>query len=82
MGGTAYLHAIVQSVPTADNADHYAEIVPGRAVVLPCARSHRHSCTYGLDHFVDMGHDPCPQLAEHLPTSRRRAPPSVGARSG
>lgn len=30
-GGPAYLHALVQAVPTAGNAEYYAEIVLGRA---------------------------------------------------
>ncbi|MFH9403302.1 DnaB-like helicase N-terminal domain-containing protein [Streptomyces sp. NPDC017638] len=32
VGGAAYLHSLVQTVPTAGNAEHYAEIVHERAV--------------------------------------------------
>ncbi|OEJ21568.1 replicative DNA helicase [Streptomyces agglomeratus] len=33
VGGTSYLHTLVQAVPTAANAEHYAEIVRERAVL-------------------------------------------------
>jgi replicative DNA helicase len=55
VGGPGYLHTLVQAVPTAANADHYAEIVYERAVLrrLATAGSRIHRLAQAGEGEVD-----------------------------
>lgn len=83
VGGAAYLHTLVQAVPTAANGEYYAEIVRAKAYRRRAAEAATRILQYayseeGDEHEVcDLVEQQLTEIVAGIPTMQE-APPTVG----